>query len=32
MSHCQESNILELAKPNLLHFSEATNGIAHPHL
>jgi hypothetical protein len=27
MSHYQESNILELAKPNLLHFSEATNEI-----
>jgi hypothetical protein len=27
MSRCQESNILELAKPNLLHFSEATNEI-----
>jgi hypothetical protein len=27
MSPCQESNILELAKPNLLHFSEATNKI-----
>ena len=27
MSHCQESNILELPKPNLLHFSEATNEI-----
>jgi hypothetical protein len=27
MSRCQESNILELAKPNLLHFSDAINEI-----
>jgi hypothetical protein len=27
MSHCQESNILGFPKPNLLHFSEATNEI-----
>jgi hypothetical protein len=25
MFHCQGSNILELAKPNLLHFSEPAN-------
>jgi hypothetical protein len=27
VSLCQESNILEVPKPNLLHFSEATNEI-----